>query len=774
MDWQAVTLHFDELRDADEAERAAMLAMLGEEQPQLVTMLRTLFDHADAADAGPSDEAEALVTEGGLVGPWRIEALLGKGGMGEVYRARRDDGVYDQVAALKLIRDGNTRGGASFVAERQRLARLEHPGIARIIDGGVDDAGRLYMAMEFVDGAPLDRWCEERGCDRRARISLARQLCAAIAHAHARLVLHRDIKPANVLVTSDGQLRLIDFGIATLLDEEADHGLGGLTLAVAAPEQLDGGDISTATDIFQAGMVIHQLLVGRFPERQPDGSVKVDGEALGDSDLAAVLGSATAATPEDRYASIDAFDDDLERYLDGMPVAAREGGAGYRMGKFLRRNALASTLGLLAVVGLASATVVSLIAAQRAEAARQEIAEQLEVARFSQEEAMATSDSAGAMRELFNQLTAEVAGLDEQQVREFLVRQADRLVGELEDSPEATGAALNGIANFLMVKGDYESAERISRAVAHADNMPEIPRITALMMQGRTLKELGRNADSAAALREVLDWMEQRQFLYESDGYADTLKNYALYSGDRAALPEALSRITEIATREEEDAGYRSYMFNEASALAQRSGDFELAMRLQEQAVELAQDNAAGNPFSLSTRSLNLVNLILHATGDTERARSHFPPDDIVFGEARGTIRAASYYRWLQSVALQIDGDVQGALARAREAHRLAVSDLGENDVLRLAIAANVVEAAALAGEPALARQYLDEARRGANTDEGAARVVLVEAALALAEGRDDDAGELATRAGTMQDAIGGRAELAFKYQRLQDLLAAR
>lgn len=380
---------------------------------------------AAGGDAALRDEALALLQAHadsvGLLepaplpqqlGPWTLRQRLGVGGMGEVFLAERDDGGYRQRAALKLcvVGLGGPAALARFHAERRFLARLEHPNVARVIDGGTAPDGRPFVVMEYVDGAPIDRWCATRRLPPRERVRLFLQVLAAVGAAHRALILHRDIKPGNVMVDAAGQVKLLDFGIAkSLADEPAltGTGLAPLTPQYASPEQLAGEPLGTASDVYSLGLLLHGLLTGRLPftqagrttaqmvellrsEPPTSPSAKLDVQALGigereapgwrrvlAGDLDQVLRKALAADPARRYAGADEFAADLERWLDSRPVAARRGERLYRARLFLRRNRLpvaASAAALLALaIGLAVAAqqaVVARQAAARAEAAR--------------------------------------------------------------------------------------------------------------------------------------------------------------------------------------------------------------------------------------------------------------------------------------------------------------------------------------------------------------------------------------------------------------------
>lgn len=326
---------------------------------------------------------------GERVGPYRVMRKLGEGGMGSVWLADRIEGGFTQQVALKLMRVG--AGGDEILIEGHRernlLAQLNHPDIARLLDGGFDAHGRPWFAMEYVEGIELCDWIERTQTDARTRLALFLRLCRAVAYAHERLIVHRDLKPSNVLVRPDGGPCLLDFGIARLLDAnaaaESTSGHAFLTRAYAAPEQIDGGPLTTATDVFALGAILFELLTGlRYSTlRREDGSVTRPSAALDASasepgrvtaanlrgDLDAIVLRALEGDPQRRYAGAQALADDVERYLATRPLRARPGGAFNRASKFVRRNRLATAAMVIAMLAMAVGTVFSLSQMQRAE-----------------------------------------------------------------------------------------------------------------------------------------------------------------------------------------------------------------------------------------------------------------------------------------------------------------------------------------------------------------------------------------------------------------------
>ena len=324
------------------------------------------------------------------IGPYRILGLLGSGGMGAVYHGVRDDGSFRKEVAIKVVRDVHSaEQRVRFQRERELLARLEHPAIARVLDGGSTDAGQPWMAIERVEGLPLDRHVRERRLPLRQRVALLLGVLEAVQFAHQNLIVHRDLKPSNVMVQADGSPKLLDFGVAKLLGE-IDHtqtgGRAPMTWAYAAPEQIKGEAITTATDVYALGVMLFEVLTGERPHKQmgenplsllqaiTDTDATAPSEWLrrrgGESalpgasaselagDLDTIVLKALSRDPARRYPSARAFADDLECFLEYRPIAARRDSAGYRIGKWIRRNrALAASLLLLLLTAVAAAAV---------------------------------------------------------------------------------------------------------------------------------------------------------------------------------------------------------------------------------------------------------------------------------------------------------------------------------------------------------------------------------------------------------------------------------
>jgi len=354
-------------------EREAWLRELAIAQPRLVVHLRHMFDDDTARAGGLLSEFPRLggtvdvdpsdPSPGDLVGAYRLVEEIGRGGMGSVWRADRVDGIFEREVALKLPRLAKgPRLAERMARERQIGALLEHPNIARLYDAGVDAVGRPYLVMERIRGVDVVTHAARRALDTTARLRLVLQACEALAHAHRRLVVHRDIKPSNLLVDERGELKLLDFGIARLLDAQAeadggatvpDSSLQTHTPRYAAPEQRGGAPISTAMDIYSLGVVTHELLTGGRPGTADPVSPE-DAAVLG-PDLARVLRCALSATPTGRYGSVELLADDLRRVLARRPVRAGTTSAPHRVHLFFARHRAALTASFAAICLAAAA-----------------------------------------------------------------------------------------------------------------------------------------------------------------------------------------------------------------------------------------------------------------------------------------------------------------------------------------------------------------------------------------------------------------------------------
>ncbi len=384
--WQRMESLYDAVSEMDADERARFLAVQCADDEDLRCELMRLFRDGDSGLTGVVEQAAADIApdqwSGHRLGPYRIQRRLGQGGMGSVYLAVRDDDQFRKQVAIKTLKFEAVESFTlqRFRHERQILANLEHANIARLLDGGTTDQGTPYIVLEYVAGTSITSYCNERRLTIENRLHLFRQVCAAVQYAHQNLIVHRDIKPGNVLVTADGVPKLLDFGIAKLLDPGASTGevqpatatgLHPMTPDYASPEQVRGQAVSTATDIYSLGVVLYELLTGKRPhelqnydaleiahvicetEIQPPSA---HGNRRLRGDLDNIVLKALQRDPGRRYSSVEQFSEDIRRHLDGLPIAARPDTATYRAAKFVRRH----WLGVISAAAVVAALAVGL------------------------------------------------------------------------------------------------------------------------------------------------------------------------------------------------------------------------------------------------------------------------------------------------------------------------------------------------------------------------------------------------------------------------------
>ncbi len=533
--WATLSPLLDELLELSGDAREMRLYQMREQYPELAQELLKMMD---LERSHPDFMAEPLANLDNLsprindeIGPYRLVSLLGEGGMGQVWLAVRSDGLYERRVALKLLRPGLGDAGLRqrFTRERQILARLAHANIARLLDAGIMADGQPYLALDYVNGEPITDYVKRLNLDLRSRLLLFRQVCDAVSHAHANLVVHRDLKPSNIMVTPNGEVMLLDFGIAKLLDHKTgEHteitqtGHRTFTLHYAAPEQLRGEIISTLTDVYALGVVLYEILSGckpYTPERKTDAAweeailkdepIKPSQALLKNTvaiaqahnkrvakqlanDLDNVVLKALAKNPEARYASVESFKQDLLRYLDGQPVHARPDSLGYRTQKYIQRHAFAVVAGVGVSTVLAIALAITSWQANQAfrEASRAEAMQGFVVALFEN--------------------TGDKTNPEDVNVRELLdagVRRADT---ELSNQPQARAELLGLIARLRSGLGDDREALRLldkqSMAFMQLDiNTPPELRLESLAVRGHSLRQLGQYN---ACIRDLAPYLQ--------------------------------------------------------------------------------------------------------------------------------------------------------------------------------------------------------------------------------------------------------------------------
>jgi len=548
--WKRLRPLLDQALDLDLESRQVFLDELSRNEPELVPDLQRLLLHHDrTAGIDRSDIGQAM---GALrsdllqmaaapkrAGPWQLEDRIGVGGMGEVWRAHRVEGGFEQVAALKLVRSGldsdllRTR----FEQERRILARLEHPAIARLLDGGMTEDGRPYFAMEYVDGEPIDVWAARTLPSTDAVLDLFREICGAVDFAHRNLIVHRDLKPSNILIDADGRPKLLDFGIAKLLDEEGDGGatqLRALTPAFAAPEQFSGAPVTTATDVYALGLILYQAIAGILPVERDAvptlgalAEVDIDTGPVRRSelrdtalpprlrsvgrDLDAIVLTALRRDASRRYPSAAALAEDLRRLREGLPVAARPDTLGYRARRFVSRHRSAVAAVAVALLALLTGFGVALWQAKVARLT----AERLQVEMLRAE---AESRRAEAARDFLIELVEAgnpnlVGGDVRRTVREMLLSASEKIEGRLQDQPLTQADLRLAVARALRAHGEPGPAlELIEAALSQLEQMgPEDHVLLGAGLQARASLLAGEGKFTAAEsdVRRALDVLQQ-------------------------------------------------------------------------------------------------------------------------------------------------------------------------------------------------------------------------------------------------------------------------
>lgn len=492
---------FDRAAEMGPEERTAFLRDACGDDEELLRDVVSLLSHAGpdeafadivgrAAAEVPSDEPSRVGTH---IGPYTVIERIGHGGMGTVWLAERSDEAFSKKVALKIVRGGLDAPQLlqRFRAERRILARLEHPGIARILDGGQTDDGLPYFVLEYVDGIRIDDYCRRHHLDTRARLRLFARVCEAVAYAHRNLVIHRDLKPANILVAEGETPKLLDFGIAKLTSDDLEHdvtlmGSRPMTPDYAAPEQIRGEPVTTATDVYALGLLLFELLTGSHPFRRPASSLRdleaavldtdpalpsqsveaphADGDAASlrrelRGDLDNIILKAIEKDPARRYTSVVALAEDVARHLEGRPVQARPSTVTYRMGKFIGRHAMGVTTAAGVAVLLISATIVSAIGFLRAERARSEA----EVQRDTVEEINTF------LRGMFTAASpVETQSKENLTVRQVLDAAAERIGKDLADRPEVAASLHHAIGRSYLDLGLWNPAEEALRSAIAA------------------------------------------------------------------------------------------------------------------------------------------------------------------------------------------------------------------------------------------------------------------------------------------------------------------
>ncbi len=689
--WREVRAAFDRLAPLPQAGRETELGALAQVDPELAREARSLLA-AEARDAQfmTASAGGAAERRGEQIGPWELLSPLGEGGMGTVFLARRADASFDKLVAVKFIHAEllSPLLRERFAAERQALAALEHPGIARLLDGGESAGGEPYLVLEYVEGRSLLAFATEKDLSRRERLGLFLQILAAVAHAHSHLIVHRDIKPSNILVTAKGEAKLLDFGVAKILtpidgpEGATRTSLRALTPEYASPEQVLGGATTTATDVYSLGVVLFELLTGRRPYRVPTGAPEEWAEAALHQevarapevrgDLDAILLKALRKSPVERYATVDAFADDLRRHLDGRPVAARRGSLAYRAAKFAGRHR-----GTLIATALALALLVTTVtvAAVRMRTERDRATAEAETARSVAEFLAALFRNADPARTRGAKLTA----------REILDQGAQRIELDLAEQPLVQARLLMVLGAVYRDLGLLDRAQPLlDRALDTSERQtpPDELAVAAVLTELGLLDRMqGETARARPRLERALEIRVRRLGADHLDvgRTLSTLGTVCRLSGDAAQARTFLERAVEIVLRQAPESSEAGKWQSNLGLIYQDAGELEAARQAFARATGILE-RAEGPESPFVAMSLDNLGSVLRTLG---RPAEALP----LLERARGIVE----HTW---------GAAHPQFGNALNSLGDALSDLGRNaEALPLFRQATAVYSAALGPE---------------------------------------------------------------------------
>ena len=688
--WQLLSPYLDQALTLSEAERARWLEQISAENPALARQLEELLhEHREAQRKQFLEKSPALpVTSQGLagqiVGAYRLLSQIGQGGMGSVWLAERSDGRFERKAAVKFLNAAFMGHGAEdrFKREGAILARFSHPNIAKLLDAGVSSAGQAYIVLEYVEGEPINRYCDANHLDIPARVQLLLDVLGAVAHAHANLIVHRDIKPSNVLVNKDGQVKLLDFGIAKLLEGEGREGAptlltreagSALTPEYAAPEQVTSDPVTTATDVYALAVLLYVLLSGQHPvgtgphspaemvkaivEIEPPRLSKVVAstgqniEALTanaaerastpeklrrllQGDLETIVAKALKKNPKERYTSVTAFGDDLNRYLKNEPISARPDTLTYRAAKFVRRNRMAvalATCAFVATIGGVTGTLMQARTARRqrdfafGQVLRAEAVNDLENFVLNDAAPSGKPFTADQLLDRAEQIVLRQHGTDANRVellvsigRQYSSRDEDakarrmlenayRLSRPLADHAVRADASC-ALASALADAGEPRRAEALFEEAMRElpQDMQYIPNRFSCLLRGREVADARGDADTAIArVQQARDLLQRSPFesdilqYHASIDLAESYRQAGRYAEAITAFQEASAQLLALGRDNTETAD--TLYNNWAMALFQFGRPLE-AERLFRQAMDISRaDNgdAALSPMLL-------------------------------------------------------------------------------------------------------------------------------------------------------------------------------
>lgn len=687
VDWQTIKSVFDEAVKLPPSKRKEFINKKCAGNPALRIEVISLLDSHDKAGAfletphieatsGTSVKVKNDPFTGKKFGKYKLVECIGTGGMGSVYLGVRDDGQFEQKVAIKFIKSGLNSGYVikRFLNERKALASLNHPNIARLIDGGSTKSGMPFFIMEYVEGKPITRYCDDNKLNVQKRLELFLKICSAVQYAHRNLIVHRDIKPSNILVTNDGEPKLLDFGIAKILSPVSEDnntkltqtGMWNLTPEYASPEQFKGGNITTVSDIYSLGILLYKMLTGHSPykvkgkmphelnkiisETQPekpstivgkvyeyynaDGKIKITSpEEIGKNregnigrlrkklkgDLDTILLMALRKEPERRYQSVEQFVEDIRRHLKGLPINARQDTLGYRAGKFIQRHkiavAAAVIINILVISGIIAVLWQADIASTERDKANAEALKSQKVVEFLQK-TLSAADPGQEGRDV--------------KVYDVLIESVAKLGTEFKDQPELEAEILTTIGITFQNLGLYDEGRiQLSRAL----ELRELVFGTRHSKYAESLNHLAllehyygdyRLADSL--YRESINVHKSLSTLSTKE-YAEALNNYGVLLTDEGKFDEAITHLRQALEINQkvlpEIHENISSAGNNLAIALHFKGDLEEAERLYQKSHELSKELFGElHPFVATT--INNLAFIKMDRGDYQGALQQF------------------------------------------------------------------------------------------------------------------------------------------------------
>lgn len=575
--WEKIETVYHKVMAQADSEREALLRESVTSEAEYQEVLKLIRAARIAGDfmhtsIGLEDASPSLQI-GDILGAWTVLDNIGSGGMGEVYFVERKGSSFKQIAALKIARTDDEKYLKHFIQERQILAQLEHPNICRLIDGGTADDGYPYIVMELVEGLPLTEFVSANLCSKTQSLGLIRQVCAALAHAHGRLILHRDLKPSNVMVTDAGQVRLIDFGIAALID--MDHGFQApITRTYAAPEQLAGGIVTTATDIFSLGCLLHEVVTGQRVNTDRVVDAKIP------ADLKAIIGKCVQQSPSDRYETVQALDDDIWCYQQGAPVQARDGGVVYKASKTISRYRwafVATALFIFSLIGGLIGTQSQMSIAKRALAETQKAELEREF------EARTLQGYFYGLQALYGGDAAQGDEIDPKKIDRSMIRLAETAKARFDGRSIDDAFLLYSMGNVLASRYDFE------KAVHFLEPLESLPTDNAILRSlsfearsdlGRILVETQQTEKARKLLKDLLNDRERYEMRFDI-AHVQDVSGWAHLSGLKADRDKAIQVAMEtlqILEADGADSSELAWLYNQIGTQQFANDNIALAL----------------------------------------------------------------------------------------------------------------------------------------------------------------------------------------------------